>query len=100
MTSSLSSISPAATAPIDEDTQYTFNTITDYEKLYNDLLKENATLKIENKKQEAELISLKRPEINYVKINNCLRTSMSNMQKELDTTSKLLKITEKKCPKK
>jgi len=61
--------------------------------LYNDILKENATLKAQNKKQEAELLSLKLPANNYVKINECLRINMSIMRKKLDTTSKHLKNT-------
>jgi len=70
VTSSLLSISLAETASIDEDILLT---TTNYEKLYNDLLKENTTLKIENKKQEAELISLKLSVIDYVQINDCLK---------------------------
>lgn len=51
----------------------------DYEKLYKDLLEKS-------NKQEKELLLLKKPAVDYKKINDCLRQNMIILQKNLNTS--------------
>lgn len=55
----------------------------DYEKLYKDLLEKS-------NKQEKELLLLKKPAVDYKKINDCLRQNMIILQKNLNTSNSLL----------
>lgn len=67
----------------------------DYEQLYNDLLRTHNELKVENDKQKDKILSLEEPLVDYKKINECLRTSMNILQKQLNSTNSLLKTTQK-----
>ncbi|KAL5246033.1 hypothetical protein ACI65C_013441 [Semiaphis heraclei] len=53
----------------------------DYEKLYNDLLEKHNELKLENDKHKDKILSLEEPLENYKKINECLRTRLSSLQR-------------------
>lgn len=67
----------------------------DYEKLYNDLLEKHNELKLENDKHKDKILSLEEPLENYKKINECLRTSMNTLQKNLNSTNSILKASQK-----
>lgn len=67
----------------------------DYEKLYNDLLEKHNELKLENDKHKDKILSLEEPLENYKKINECLRTSMNTLQKNLISTNSILKASQK-----
>lgn len=58
-----------------------------YEILYNDLCKQHEILKKENENIKNELISLKKSDFEYRKINDSLRHSIKILQKSLKTTN-------------
>lgn len=67
-----------------------------YEHLYNELLKKQNILKMKQTQQEAELLSLKKPAVDYKKVNQCLRMKLNILKKELNLTNSMLKTTKKK----
>lgn len=61
-----------------------------YEHLYNDLLKDYNKLKAENDELKTELLSIKKPEVDYKKINENLRKQLSVLQKNSRSSNLLL----------
>lgn len=78
---------------VNEELDNSLSENVDYKQLYYELLKKYNDLKAEHEKQETML--LKQSEIDYEKINECLRTKINILQKQLDLTNTILKTTQK-----
>lgn len=71
-----------------------------YEHLYNDFLKNYYKLIAENYELKTELLSIKKPEVDYKKINeNCCK-KLSVLQKNLRSTNLLLSNLKRKMSQK
>lgn len=96
-TDALSCNVSSSSVMVDEDS--TNFTKPDYEQLYNDLLKKHEILKNESSSQKHELLSIKKTEVDYQKINESLRCSKEVLQSNFNKTKLLLTQTQKEMTK-